>query len=187
MADQGILPAGKQIRSNSRIPKDADEAADYLARRAYLKAGVDHQEATFQRQIEKLEKARDAATESARREIGLIDERLEAFHRRVFAASGITSLDLPHGRLKLNPQGKGTSTVTDPEALLTWVEEHYPRAVNPPSLPTVNLDKLRGRYHVPDNAEPAPAVPLITDDGEVIPGIVIEIKQRTWKIEEPKP
>lgn len=186
MADQGILPPGRQVRSNSRVPANADEAADYLARRAYLKAGVEHQEATFNRQIEKLEKGREEATASAKAEIGRIEERLEQFLRRIHAGSGITSLELPHGKLKLNPQGKGTAQVVDPEALLTWVEANFPKAVNPPALPTVNIDKLRGRFSTPDNAEPGPAIPLLADDGEVIPGVRVEIKQRTWKIEESK-
>lgn len=186
MADQGILPPGRQVRSNSRVPANADEAADYAARRAYLLAGVRQQEAVFNRQIEKLEKQRDEATESARNEIERIEERLQAFLRRIHASSGITRLELPNAKLVLNPQGKGVSKVVDAEALLAWAEEHFPKAVKPPALPTVDLEKLRGRYDTPDNAEPGPAIPLITDDGEVIPGIVVEIKQRTFKIEEPK-
>ena len=186
MADQGILPPGRQVRSNSRVPANADEAADYAARRAYLLSGVAHQEAVFNRQIEKLEKQRDDATASAKTEIARIEERLEAYLRRIHASSHVAKLELPNATLKLNPQGKGVSKITNAEELLAWTEEHFPKAVKPPSLPTVDLDKLRGRFSTPDNAEPGPAIPLITDDGEVIPGIVIEVKQRTFKIEDPK-
>lgn len=186
MADQGILPPGRQVRSNSRVPANADEAADYAARRAYLLAGVRQQEAVFNRQIEKLEKQRDEATESARNEIERIEERLEAFLRRIHASSDIARLELPNAKLVLNPQGKGTSTVTDPEALLAWCEENFPKAVKPPSLPTVDIEILRGRFPMPKTLEAGRNWQLADDNGEPIPGIVVEIKQRTFKIEEPK-
>lgn len=179
-------PQGRQVKSNSRVPVSIADASDYTARRAYLAGLKAEVEAAYQAQIDKLEREMESATASWTREIGLIDERLREFHRRQHAEGGPTVLKLPHYKLTLNPQGKGTSTVTDKEALLVWAEENCPKAVVPPGLPTVDLSVLRGRVNLPDNAEPNSTVGLYTDDGERVPGIEVKVAERTWKIEETK-
>ena len=183
MTDQGILPKGKQVRSNSRVPKDASEADDMLIRRAFLSAQVAEAQAAYDKAKAKLDDQLDKATYAQVAELQRIDERLAQFTRRHVADGGESSLKLLHGKLTLNPQGKGQSKIVNHEALVTWCEENCPEAVKPLGLPEIDVDKLRGRFDMPEHVEPNTKARLYDrETGEEIPGFVIEVKERTWKV-----
>lgn len=185
MGSQEILSRGKQVRSNSRVPKDPSEADLMLERRAYLVAQVAEAQAQYDRAKAKLDDALDKATYSAKAELDRIDERLAQFIKRHVAAGGEARLKLIHGKLVLNPPGKGRSKIINHEELVTWCEENCPEAVKPLGLPDIDIEKLRGRFDMPEHVEPNTKAKLYDRaTGEEIPGFVIEVGERTWKVEQ---
>lgn len=96
---------------------------------------------------------------------------LEANHRdQEEAGQKLTpSIKLPAGVVK-STAGRRSSTITDPSALETWIEENKPELVE-----TVR------KY--PTAAALAKLYPdLITEEGELIPGVETNFTERSYKV-----
>jgi hypothetical protein len=164
------------------VPHSMDGAADLMRHHKDMIERIERVNVMCSRAMDQLETRWAELVEPLKAENERTLALLEVWHRRHVADGGKAKIDFPYGTIKLNPQGQGQGEITDPEALLAWVETNAPGAVKPPSLPSVNMVELRKVGKPPGKLEPGSVSPLFDADGEMIPGVVVKIPARTWKV-----
>lgn len=112
---------------------------------------------------------RDANT-VPKRSIEFLEPRLTEFALRYRQASGgrIKSLSLPNGTVRTR-QGTITFSVTDEDAFIAWAEQHMPEAVKVTKVPLMSAVAAQCSVSL---ASGAVLGKVVTDEGEVVPGVV---------------
>lgn len=88
---------------------------------------------------------------------------------------------LPHGTLK-SSAAQPVYTYEDEAAFLAWALVNAPEVVRQPDPkpvpPAPEKNAVKKAFLLPADAKPGDRVPLVTADGEVVPGVVVEIRDR---------
>lgn len=165
----------ESIDADAWLIRDLDRADRTLRKLARFDAEMADIEALYQQRLEELklwvegERKRDAR----RREF--FEACLAVFHQaRLAADPRAKTLRLPSGEHR-SYGGQPAWTYTDEAAFVAWAEKNRPDLLRKDPKP--NRDAVKKAFHVKDGQ-------AVTDEGEVVPGLLVEDAERTFT---PKP
>lgn len=181
--DAEYVFAGMTIEDVDAATWAAEKHARLSARRARLKQIRDDRKARLERWF-------DHETARIDRDLRFFAGRLEGFHRAALDADprNAKTIRLPDGTELQSDAGRMALEVDDAPALLAWAEAHeladelfrYPE----PEPEKITLAKRYGAK-AKGETEPGTYPAVDADTGEVIPGISIVRRPRTYTIRGP--
>lgn len=132
------------------------------------------------------------AAERARLDAWLADrtDGLDAYIARIertliawLQANGRTSVTLPHGKVGSRKGGKSL-VIDDPDLLLAWCDQNLPDAIDrtPRLVGKADLRKLLPDPPAGEFGESEATEPIVTADGEVIPGVAWATGGRSYGV-----
>lgn len=173
-------------KSTDPIP-DSLEAITALDRSRYLAVlRRNAVEGPFQAEMERLKERFSEVRREWDDQIELIETQIQIGHRRLHAAGDVPlKLDLPYATYKVGNMPTGKLKVLDEEAFRAWAEENMPGAMTTPTTPEPQVDKnaFKAEAYPVGEREPNSALPMMVE-GEVVPGVVLETDDRSWKVVE---
>ena len=168
--------------SPPEAPRDADRADEQLRRLAKVRAEMAQIGDHAQAEIERIQEWHARRVEVLAGRERWLAEGLEMWHRAVLADDpSRKTISLPCGTLKSRSQQP--VWVFDDEVFIAWARENAPELVRVPE-PKPQVDKAAAKkaLHITSGDLPAEAALAITDDGEVVPGVTVQVRGPSFTV-----
>lgn len=170
----GIEEVPDELLAGEPVPVPDADAANRLLRRLNRLDDNQHMvESTVQFELERIRTFQDNRMGQIARERAWLERCLEGFARQHFAATHEKSVRLPNGTLKLAKPSKRL-VVDDEQSAIKWAEENCPDAVKTSLLKSKLPGQPTGGTTQETEDGEVTAAPIVTEDGEVVPGIHAE-------------
>lgn len=154
---------------------DADQADRWLRRLGHLHADDRADEELANARIATINTWLMARREQRRRAVEYLERSLELWHAANVANGAAKTITLPAGKVASRAQQPEWDF--DDAAFLAWATEHAPDLVNQPAPPAPRPDKPAAKKALTvaglDRARPGDELPVVDENGEVVPGLVV--------------
>lgn len=151
-----------------------DEAsADWAARKIQRYARErDAKQAEYDRIVDAATAWLQTETAELDRQIGFFESKLGAWLKQLIEEDpdGKKSRRLPCGATVKRTGGNKSLTVQDERALVDWLKDNHPELVESEVVFKWSKTDVKKTFTVPDDGGP-----LVTEDGEKVPGAAIEV------------
>jgi hypothetical protein len=166
-------------------PADADRADQMLRQLARLQRERDDALELAAAERARIDLWLSATTERITKRQAWYRQSLEQYHRAVLAHDPQrTTIRLPFGSLVARAQ-QPEWAYEDEAAFIAWATESYPTLLRQPDPPAPAPDKVavKKALEVPGRHAPGAQVQPVTLDGELVPGVVVTIRDRRFNAE----
>lgn len=160
------------------------EASEMLRRMRWYQQQLEEVVAPFQAEIDRLRARVEEVSRPIQHRIDWYQGGLENWHRAAFAEKKATpTVKLPYGDILLR-RATPKIEVVDEAEVLAWAAGEGHDVLPDPRVMVSKLNKV-AKVVDDDSDEPGTPLPVIDKEGEVVPGVTSEARERTFSVSKP--